>query len=311
MTKIDKVNRVRVVFIIGSPRSGTTILENILDCHPKITEWYEPYYLWRKYFPCEENDVWEPKYLTEKTKECIQKEFKIFSKKSNKPLVLDKSPGHLFNTKIINSIFPEAKWIHIIRDGRDVTLSIKKEWDKRRQIVEKKSFIGLFQTALSMLKRQPFWRYRVRAIVYEISSNSSLNPLKYLNKSKWQGNVGWGPRFKGWKEYYDSHSSLEFNAMQWVKSVEAGREGWSCLPENNKIEIRYENLLRSPEETLNHVLQILGVEPFPAFFEKIPKLKRENTNKWAKEFTVEEIEGIKPILAPMITDLEYAHPSEW
>jgi hypothetical protein len=83
------------------------------------------------------------------------------------------------------------------------------------------------------------------------------------------------------------------------------------LPEKNKIEVRYENLLRFPEESLCNVLNILGVKPSSDFFEKIPKLKRGNFHKWTKEFTVEEIGKIKPILAPMIKELGYAHPSEW
>ncbi|HEX9756165.1 MAG TPA: sulfotransferase [Nitrospiria bacterium] len=33
----------KVVFIVGSPPSGTTLLKNILGSHPDIAEWYEPY----------------------------------------------------------------------------------------------------------------------------------------------------------------------------------------------------------------------------------------------------------------------------
>jgi hypothetical protein len=302
---------VKVAFIIGSPRSGTTILENTLSCHPEIAEWYEPYYLWGKYFSSKEDSVWMETKLNERTKRAIHREFRIFSKKAKKPIVIDKSPGHAFNIKVIKNIFPEAKWIHILRDGRDVTLSIKKEWEKRRQIVEEKDFIAFFRTALSMLRMQPFLRYRLMAVIFELRSSASLNPLKYLNKSKWSGNVGWGPRFKGWKEYYRTHSSLEYNATQWRKSVEAVRASWSILPEKDKIEVRYENLLMFPEETLVEILKVLGVEASIAFFERIPKLESANFNKWAKEFTAPEIEIIKPILAPMIHELGYAHPAEW
>lgn len=301
----------KVVFVIGSPRSGTTIFGEILNCHLKIAEWYEPYYLWEKYFPSKENDVWEEEYLSEKTRRCIRNEFRVFRRKAQKPIVLDKSPGHAFNVEIINKIFPEAKWIHIARDGRDVALSIKKEWDRRNQIVKQKDFHVLLLTAARMLQRQPYWRYRFMALIYEIKSNATLNPLKYLNKSKWEGKEGWGPRFEGWKEYLQTHSSLEYNAMQWVKSVDAVRESWAILPKQNKIEIRYENLLRFREETLSNVLDFLAVEPSSDFFAKTPKLKKDNFNKWKKAFTREEIKRIKPILAPMINDLGYAHPNEW
>lgn len=306
-----KIDPLKVVFIIGSPRSGTTILENILNCHPEVAEWYEPYYVWEKYFPPKENDIWQEVYLNEKVKRAIYKEFSIYNKKSKKRIVLDKSPGHSFNVRIIHNIFPEAKWIHILRDGRDVTLSIKKEWDKRALIVKKKDVRGLLQVAVTMMKRQSCWRYRFMALLHELRSNMSLNPLKYLNKSKWDGKAGWGPRFKGWKKYLQAHSSFEFNAMQWVKSVEAVQYNWQILPEKDKIEIRYEDLLIFPEATLTKVIDILEVNMPSNFLEMIPRLKSNNVHRWQKEFTPEQLRTIKPILSPLLNDLGYANPSEW
>jgi hypothetical protein len=300
-----------VAFVIGSPRSGTTLLENILNFLPEVAEWYEPYYLWEKYFPSKENVVWKDEDLNEKVKKAVYKEFWIYSKKSKKPIVLDKSPGHSFNIKIIHSIFPKAKWIHILRDGRDVTLSIKNEWDKRAKIVKEKDFRGLLQIAGKMLQRQNYWRYKWMALFYELRSNMSVNPLTYLNKSKWGGKPGWGPQFVGWKEYLQTHSYLEFNAMQWVKSVEAVKKNWHILPEKNKIEIRYEDLLLFPEETLAKVLDILEVSMPSNFFDMIPWLKSNNIHKWQNGFTPEQLIEIKPILSPLLITLGYAHSSEW
>jgi hypothetical protein len=195
----------------------------------------------------------------------IRKEYAIFRKKSLKSLIIDKLPIYVFNILTIHEIFPEAKYIHLIRDGRDVTLSMKKEWSKRSTIVETKNYLGLIRTALNMLKRQPFFRFKLMAIFHECSSIRSLNPAEYLNKSRWNGQTGWGPRFEGWQEYLQTHTNLEFNAMQWVESVEAAKEAWPALPEKNKVEINYEDLLLHPEETLSVVLDFLEVKPTPAF----------------------------------------------
>jgi hypothetical protein len=301
----------KVAFIFGSPRSGTTILAKILACHHEIAEWYEPYYIWEKYFNCNQDDIWDKGAITEEIRKNIRSEFALYCEKTKKSMVLDKLPTHAFNLEIVHKIFPEAKWIHILRDGRDVTLSIKKEWAKREQIVSQRDFIGLISVTGRMLARQPFWRYRLKAMLFELRAISSLNPRMYLNKSKWRGKAGWGPRFEGWVEYRRTHSSLEFNATQWVKSVEAVQESWPILPKKNKIEIRYEDLLRLPEVTLRKVLKILGVEPDDGFFKKIPLLKRDNFHKWEKEFKAAEINEIKPILSQLINDLGYAHTRQW
>ena len=300
-----------VVFIIGAPRSGTTVLQNILNCHSNIVAWYEPYYLWRKYFKDRGDEIWSANDLSEKASSKIRQEFQRYANKARKPIVLDKSPGHVFNLKIIQAIFPKAKWVHIIRDGRDVTLSINKEWIKRKKIVMQRDFKNLFRVTINMLEKQPFWKYRAMAVMYEIHLSLSVNPLHYLNKSKWAGRPGWGPRFDGWQDFLRAHSILEVNAMQWVRCIEAVRNSWDCLPAANKIEIRYEDILTFPKESLTKILSSLGLESSINFFRKIPRLKTNNFDKWAQEFTAEEIGEIKPILAPLINDLGYAHSSQW
>lgn len=38
------------VFIVGSPRSGTPIFGELLDKHPHVSQWYEPYFVWDRFF---------------------------------------------------------------------------------------------------------------------------------------------------------------------------------------------------------------------------------------------------------------------
>jgi hypothetical protein len=164
---------------------------------------------------------------------------------------------------------------------------------------------------LNMLKRQPFWRYRIMAVLFELNSTFSLNPARYLNKSRWQGKEGWGNRFRGWKEYLQMHSTLEFNAMQWIKSVEAVQDYWSLLPEKNKIEIKYEDLLRSSRTTLGKILETLEVDIPSGFFEEIPALKKNNFHKWNKEFGKEQLKEMSPIITQKLVELGYEKDPNW
>ncbi len=303
------------VFIFGSPRSGTTLLENLLNHHRQIAEWYEPYYLWERFFPVPDTDTWQIEHLTKQVRKKIRSEFGIYSKKSGKAIIVDKTPPHAFNLKIIHKIFPEAKFIHILRDGRDVTLSIKKEWGKRVNIVREKNLAGQIQLIKNMLKRQPYWRYRFMAISHELqvsfATGRALNLKKLFNKARWKGEPGWGPRFNDWQTYLKSHTPIEFNAMQWVQSVEAVFNSWSDLPEKNKIEIRYEDLIQSPQHILQKLFDLIDVDVSSVFFNKIPDINHQNFNKWKTELSHDEIEKIKPILTPLINRLGYDKKYPW
>jgi hypothetical protein len=294
-----------VAFLIGSPRSGTTILENILNCHASIAELYEPYYLWERHFNADDSDVWDQKDLTPGSMTAIRREFAIFSRKSRKPVVLDKSPLHVYNIPIIQKIFPMARWIHLVRDGRDVTLSINREWEKRKRQVIERDYLSLFRTAATMLGRQPLLRFRLLAVLHELSGVASMHPRHYLNKSRWQGNPGWGPRFSGWQRYLDENSLIRFNAMQWASCVAAARTfRGEVLPEQ-WIEIKYEDLLTAPEKALSRILFFLGCTVSDTFFDTTPALVPDNFNKWKKQMTQVQLNEIEPVVNPMLEAYGY------
>lgn len=301
----------QVAFIIGSPRSGTTILGDILGMHPQIAQWYEPYFVWDYYLGLKETDIREVWEVTPKAKHLIRREFDYFRKKSRKDVIIDKSPEHSFKILFVNEVFPEARWIHILRDGRDVTLSIHKEWEKRRFIIENKDFIAFVRVAKGMLSRQPFLRHKWKALCYELRHVRSLKPSELLNKSKWQGQSGWGPRFQGWKEVLKVRSVLQFNAYQWLESINEIYKDLCILPADKVLEVRYEGLISKPKTILSEVFDFLRLS-FPVDFEeKMPPLKAGNRNKWKREFSSEQLREIAPILTAKLLELGYEEHPDW
>jgi hypothetical protein len=50
----------------------------------------------------------------------------MYTKKSRKQICIAKSPQHLDFAETLNRWYPDARFIHMIRDGRDVALSLRK-----------------------------------------------------------------------------------------------------------------------------------------------------------------------------------------
>jgi len=306
----------RVAFIIGSPRSGTTILMEILDKHAQIRQWYEPYFVWDRYFRDFPDDERRPEDCTQKVRHQIHRDFSRFQKKTGCELVVDKSPPNSLKIPFILEIFPRAKFIHILRDGRDVTLSIHKEWNLRRNIVRdatrrnRFNYAGAARVIRVWLARQPFLGDKIRALWFETHGHL-LDKSKHLNRLRWNGVVGWGPRFKGWKEIFHESSILQFNAHQWLKCVDSIHNSWPEIPEDQRLEIRYEALISQPESILTRVLQFLKVEIYKEFFQALPTLKKNNFDKWKKEFTKDQLGELHPILTPKLQELGYEKRANW
>ena len=101
------------VFIVGMPRSGTTLLENILASHPEIFGAGELKYVYdiaiggHSYPEC-----FDPSRAQEIGEEYVNKIKKISSARH----VVDKLPHHFLYAGLISYAMPHAKIIHMRRD---------------------------------------------------------------------------------------------------------------------------------------------------------------------------------------------------
>ena len=298
------------VFIVGSPRSGTSILGEILDRHDLISQWYEPYFVWDHYFRNHPDDVRSEREATPRVAKQIRNDFFRYLKNSQAILVVDKSPRNSLKIPFIRKIFPEAQFIHLIRDGRDVTLSIHKEWLRRNQIVNDPSqrnrfnYVKAFQFWHGWLDLQPMLQDKLRAIWFETNGHF-IDTSKHLNRTRWKGAVGWGPRFRKWERVFEEKSNLEFNAYQWLKCIESIHDSWDVIPQEKKLEIRYEEMIGGANKTITKIINFLGLEATDRFLSSLPVLKKSNYNKWQQEFSKNQIDEISPILSPMLNKLGY------
>jgi hypothetical protein len=147
------------VFIVGVDRSGTTLLNMMLDSHPDMLITYEQRTIIKFYeniatygdLCFEENRIaLITDILSDENvklnfpnvsvsdfdlNECktfgdiIKNLYGLELTKQGKLIWGDKDPIYTQHIEILNEIFPNAKFIHLIRDGRDVALSlITKRW---------------------------------------------------------------------------------------------------------------------------------------------------------------------------------------
>ncbi|MEX0832266.1 MAG: sulfotransferase [Actinomycetota bacterium] len=145
-----------LVFIVGSGRSGTTMLRLMLDAHPLVAVPHETFFVpkWIEAWPrltragrldveaalaiarrddhLEDMPV-DPAEARQRLEalenptpaQALDAVFRIYMEAERKETWGDKTPRNVTHIRRIARVFPRAKFVHLIRDGRDVWLSYK------------------------------------------------------------------------------------------------------------------------------------------------------------------------------------------
>ena len=148
-------------FIVGCPRSGTTLLQRLVNAHPEVTVTPESHWIPRlhaKPWALTLEGLVKPKLVRrllahpkfarlEISREelmmlagngqptsyasLVSRIFDLYGKVRGKALVGDKTPDYVRKIETLHALWPQARFIHLIRDGRDVALSMM-DWPKVR-----------------------------------------------------------------------------------------------------------------------------------------------------------------------------------
>lgn len=132
-------NSYRPIFIVGSGRSGTTVLGSLFAIHKDTVFLNEPKLAWNYICPnedligsySEQNGVIRLSEL-DVNSDMASRLSRIYSSAMRVGLakrVVDKYPELIYRTPFVKKIFPESKLIAIVRDGVDTCVSIK-NWSK-------------------------------------------------------------------------------------------------------------------------------------------------------------------------------------
>jgi hypothetical protein len=146
------------LFIVGCARSGTTLLHRIVDAHPMVTITPEMHWISKRPGADGGRDelLVTPEVVSELAdhkrfsqfgldredfegllgpgesvpyREFLARLFELYGRVREKPLVGNKTPSYVRHLPELHGSWPEARFVHIVRDGRDVCLSVH-DWGK-------------------------------------------------------------------------------------------------------------------------------------------------------------------------------------
>ena len=123
-------------FLVGFPRSGTTLLDTILRSHSQINVAEEqPMVAAMRHEMARENDLGNIESLSARQQAFLQAQYfaeleKYIEATNENQLCIDKLPLNALDTPLINAVFPKAKYILAIRHPYDCILSCYMQYFK-------------------------------------------------------------------------------------------------------------------------------------------------------------------------------------
>jgi hypothetical protein len=316
-----------VFFLVGRGRSGTTWLRGLLNSHPEILCWGEGRFFERnfRFEDLEQSQltnlvpnslygaILESRYLRAWIERAVWAKGKETDEhlanlarlaidyflaeqlsKTEKRIVGDKTPyvsAEVFGE--IAAIYPEARVIHIIRDGRDVAVSLMHHmWNHAKD----------------------------RGGIYDLEPEEVERRDAYRNDSPVALAAG-----------LFTKERLTSIASDWSSGVSRAIEEGPSLLGDNYTEVRYEELLGRPVEEVRRLLDFLGADAGEKTVERLversafqrksnrergqedpsSRLRKGVAGDWKNVFTAEDKRIFKEVAGDVLIKLGYERDGNW
>jgi hypothetical protein len=184
------------IFIVGCQRSGTTLTRLLLDSHSRISCGAETLFLgdMERIVTCDWRRLarygFDQAYWLERIAGFFGGVQQEYAESRGKARWADKSPEYALHMDFIARVFPEAQFVHVIRDARDVAVSHRKRFGYRSSVAvafKWPRYIRAARSAAETLGPQRYHEVRYEQLVTDMES-TIRNLLSFLGE-EWEPQV--------------------------------------------------------------------------------------------------------------------------
>jgi hypothetical protein len=261
----------RPILLIGCPRSGTSVLLQILLRSPELRSVHsEGHILWEPYHHPRDrgwdSDALGDEDVTAREREYIYLAVRLVVRDRR---FVDKTPENCLRIPYVHELFPDASFVFLRRRAADNVSSLMEGW-----------------------------RARPRFVKYRLPER--LEGIGELRGDRWSYVL-----IPGWREL--RHAPLEeICARQYIACNEAALEARDGVDPSRWIDVAYDELVDSPVATSRRIFDRLDlaltpeVERFAAALHRNPgptALSPPRPGKWRDQNRA-EVERILPLVLP-------------
>lgn len=279
------------VIVVGAARSGTNLLRDMLTKISAAGTWPcdEINYIWRHHNATVPHDELTQQHARPVVRRYIRRMFQKQARRGNCRYLIEKTCANSLRIEFVDAVIPEAKYVFLVRDGRDVVASALQRWAAPLEV-------GYLMRKARFVPPSDFLLYARKYMANRI----------YRLFSAQQRLSTWGPRFVGMRGMLAMRTLEEVCASQWARSVALAAAALEQLDANRVIRLKYETLVEQPQHELTRILDFLGIDAGANKVRRaISHVSPRSIGKWKTSLSSDAIARVTPIVAPQLAALGY------
>jgi len=280
--QIDRMQRDwSPLVIVGAPRTGTNLLRDLLTQLPGYGTWPcdEINYIWRHGNATHPNDEFGRELARPGVKRFIRRAFGRIASAEGARTVVEKTCANSLRIGFVDEILPEAKFVFLVRDGRDVVASSIERWRaplEFRYLYKKAKYVPVSDL--------PYYAFRyVSSRFFKLFSSE-----KRL--------ATWGPRFDGMEEFLQTRTLAEICAHQWKRCTEKAEAELAEIDTARVHRVKYEDIIRQPARELEKTARFLNVALSENQADHLTaRVRNTSVGRWRQALDAETLKRLEPI----------------
>lgn len=254
------------LLIVGAARSGTTLLgQMLLGSHPDVLYWAEPAFVWRYGNAYKLHDMLGVEACRPAVRRRIRSAFERKAAERPGALLVEKTPANSYRMPFVLATLPEAKILHVVRDGRQAVRSAREEWRGGSRTALDSASLRRKSTLPrigAMVGREARWAERYVGPLTPLELPAYLPRISsfLLRQAFHVSWLPWGARFPGIARARRQLGLLGVVALQWHLSVHLTRSSCAHLGPDRYLEVAYERIQSQPEPALRDIARFAGLE---------------------------------------------------
>ena len=282
---------VKPIILLGSGRSGTTLLGEIFPRHPDVAYWGEPRPIWMCGHAYRSHHELSAADLTPAIARSIDRRFARFLARRNRSRFAEKTPSNCLRIPFIAALYPDCRVINIIRDGREVVAST----------LRMQAGPPRLDRVLARVVETPLWEWPAYLPLF-FQTAWRTGVLK-------QRSTYWGVKPAGWQQWTGLPPHL-LAAHQWKRVVEISIRDGRALPAKNYLEVRFARLLAEPVETVRQMAAFAELPDAPAMLDYAAgQVDASHAKTSVRDLNDQQVREIEDAMNPLLAELGF--PDRW